>query len=529
MLMSAAVLLLTIAWERQAVKPPPPNIVVVLADDLGYGDVQSFNPNGKIPTPSIDRLARGGMRFTDAHTSSAVCTPTRYGLLTGRYNWRTTLQNGVLGGFSKRLIEPGRRTIPAFLKQHGYTTACVGKWHLGMDWPLKDGGFARDYPDGWKVDYSTKILNGPLSTGFDTYFGISASLDMPPYVFIRDDRATALPSVEKTWIRTGPAAADFEAIDVLPALEREALAIIERAAAQARQGRPFFLYLPMNAPHTPILPTRPWQGRSGLNPYADFVMQVDDVVGRLLDALERAGIAENTLVVFTSDNGCSPMANIEELIAQGHNPSGPLRGHKADLYEGGHRVPFVVRWPARVKAGSVSDQLVCLTDVFATIAEVLGASLPSSACEDGISFAPVMLGESSSKGPRREAIVSHSINGSFAIREGIWKLALCPGSGGWSAPRPGRDDASKLPPVQLFNLAVDLGERDNLQADHPEIVARLTKTLEGYVAEGRSTPGPRQPNAVPIDLFKAGRDAARPIPAKTKAKNQAKAKTQRPD
>jgi arylsulfatase A-like enzyme len=495
----------------------PPNIVYILADDLGYGDVRCLNPQGKIATPNMDRLAAAGLVFTDAHSSSSVCSPTRYGILTGRYNWRSALQSGVLGGYSRRLIEPGRLTVPVLLKQHGYHTACIGKWHLGMDWPLKEGGWARDYDDGWKVDYTRPIQNGPTAVGFDSYFGISASLDMPPYVFIENDRCRGVPTVEKTWIRKGPAHKDFEAADVLPALTREAIAVIGRQAPAARQGRPFFLYLPLSAPHTPILPTREWQGRSGLNAYADFVMQVDAAVGHVLEALERGGLAADTLVILTSDNGCSPQANFAELAARGHHPSSHFRGHKADIFEGGHRVPFLVRWPAQVKAGSRSEQLIGLTDLMATCAALVGAKLPDAAGEDSVSFLPALLGQD--KRSLREAVVHHSIHGAFAIRQGNWKLALCPGSGGWSAPRPGRDDASKLSPVQLYDLAADVGERHNVQDKHPEVVARLTKLLEKYVADGRSTPGVPQTNTGEVDIWKAGQ-AARQPPRTTQGKEK---------
>jgi len=468
-----------------------PNLVYVLADDLGYGDLGCLNPQGKIATPGLDRLAAQGMVFTDAHSGSAVCTPTRYGVLTGRYCWRSALKQGVLGGYSRRLIEPGRLTVPELLKRRGYATACLGKWHLGMDWPLKQGGLARGDADGWKVDYARPIQNGPNSVGFDEYFGISASLDMPPFVFIENGRSVAVPTVEKTWIRKGPAAADFEAVDVLPTLTRKAVEYVRNHAAAAKAGRPFFLYLALSAPHTPILPTGPWQGRSGLNPYADFVMQVDDSMGRLLRALDESGLAANTLVFFTSDNGCSPAADVKQLEAKGHHPSYRFRGYKADLFDGGHRVPFLVRWPGKVKPGSTSSQLTCLTDLMATCAELLGERLPDNAGEDSVSLLPALVDRDN--GPLREAVVHHSINGSFAVRQGRWKLELCPDSGGWSLPRPGTAEAKKLPPIQLYDLAVDPGEQHNLHDKHPEVVARLSRLLEKYVADGRSTPGSPQP------------------------------------
>ncbi|MEW6160051.1 MAG: sulfatase-like hydrolase/transferase, partial [Verrucomicrobiota bacterium] len=500
----------THAFAAQTAKP---NIVFILADDLGYGDVRCLNPNGKIPTPSLDQLAAQGMVFTDAHSSSAVCTPTRYGLMTGRYNWRSRLKQGVQGGMSPPLIEPDRLTLPAFLQQNGYHTACIGKWHLGMDWTRKTNAppfndQIEKGEDGWRVDFSQPISRGPNSAGFDYFFGIAASLDMVPYAFIKNDRVTALPTRDNAFpmmlgrtnrmTRRGPAAPDFDAADVLPQLTEQAIEYIEQRASDARAGRPFFVYLPLAAPHTPIVPTPEWQGKSGLNFYADFVMQTDAAVGQVLRALERLGLDKSTLVLFASDNGCSPEAKYAELTAAGHHPSGPFRGTKADIFEGGHRVPFLVRWPTRVRAGSRSDQLVCLNDVFATCAEILNQKLPANAAEDSVSFLRAL--EERAPMPLREALVHHSINGSFAIRQGKWKLALCPDSGGWSDPRPGSNAAKNLPDVQLFDLSNDIGETNNVASMHPEIVSALTALLEKYVANGRSTPGAAQANTTPVDI-----------------------------
>lgn len=509
------------SWPQAAAAVEKPNIIYILADDQGYGDVSALNPESKIPTPHIDRLATGGMIFTDAHSSSGVCTPTRYSLLTGRYHWRTRLQNGVLGGFSAPLIAPDRVTVADFLKEHGYQTACIGKWHLGFDWPLKGGGVADDrgefgqaFADGWRVDYAGAIQNGPLDAGFDRFFGISASLDMPPYVYIRDRVPTELATVVKAFFRKGPAGAGFEAVDVLPALATETVAEIGARAAGAREGKPFFIYLPLNGPHTPIVPTPEWQGKSGINPYADFTMQVDAVVGQVLEALEKHGLSDNTLVVFTADNGCSPAANIQELQAAGHQPSHIYRGHKADLFEGGHRVPFLVRWPARVKAGTRSDRLIGQWDLIATCADLFDAELPPGAGEDSVSFLPALLGDDTA--PGREHLISQSINGSFAIRQGTWKLLLCPGSGGWSDPKPGSPQHADLPPVQLYDLATDPGETRNLAAEQPERVAAMRQLIETLIARGRSTPGPDLTNDVPVQLIKPA------PPAKGKAKAKSK-------
>lgn len=496
--------------------PAKPNIVYVLADDLGYGDVKCLNPDSKIPTPHFDRLAAGGMKFTDAHSSSAVCTPTRYAILTGRYNWRSRLKNGVLGGMSPPLIEANRLTVAQFLKNNGYHTACIGKWHLGFEWARKPA--TKTFTDGietgvqgWNVDFAQPIKRGPNVYGFDYYFGIAGSLDMVPYTFIENDRVTALPTKDNAFpmmagrnethnTRKGPAAPDFEAINVLPTLTAKAVDYIHQRAPEAKQGKPFFLYLPLNSPHTPIVPTAEWKNKSGLNPYGDFVMQTDAALGAVLDALEKNGLAENTLVVMTSDNGCSPEAQYPELTEKGHNPSYIFRGTKADIFEGGHRIPFIARWPGHIKPNTSSDQLICLSDLFATCAEILGAHLPDNAGEDSVSILPILEGRAEK--PVREAIVHHSINGSFSIRQSNWKLELCADSGGWSAPRPDTPAAKDLPPLQLYDMTNDIGEKNNVQAEHPEIVARLTKLLEKYVADGRSTPGAPQANTTPVHIWR---------------------------
>jgi arylsulfatase A-like enzyme len=486
----------------------PPNILFILADDLGYGDVKCLNPEGKIATPNMDRLAAAGIVFTDAHSSSSVCTPTRYGILTGRYGWRSRLKSGVLEGFSRPLIEPGRLTVAGFLQRRGYATACLGKWHLGMDWPLKGEGRASEYSDAPKVDYAMPIRNGPNAAGFDYYYGISASLDMPPFTFIENDCVVAVPTVEKQWVRKGPAAPDFEAVDVLPALTRKAVEYVNGRAAEAKRSQPFFLYLALTSPHTPILPTAEWAGKSGLNSYGDFVMQTDQAVGAVLEALDKNGFAGNTLVILTSDNGCSPSANFPELLARGHNSSFRFRGHKADIFDGGHRIPFIARWPGRIKPGATSDQLICLNDLFATCADILAAELPNHAAEDSVSILPALEGRD--KRPLREAVVHHSINGSFSIRQGNWKLEFCSDSGGWSDPKPGSKEAQALPPTQLYDLSQDIGERRNVAASHPEIVARLTRLLEKYVTDGRSTPGAPQPNTTPVKVRRPHPSTTRP-------------------
>jgi arylsulfatase A len=499
-----------------------PNIVYILTDDQGYGDVSCLNPQGSIPTPHIDRLAREGMLFTDAHSGSSVCTPTRYGLLTGRYAWRSPLKSGVLGGLSPPLIEPGRLTVATMLGDQGYHTACIGKWHLGMDWVVKEGrtvhALGIESPDQvWNVDFTQPIRNGPNHFGFDYFFGISASLDMVPYAYLENDRLTQAPERDGDfpWFlgrerrtRRGPVAEGFDAADVLGEFTRRAIRHIGERAAESREGKPFFLYLALASPHTPILPTPDWQGKSGVNAYADFTMETDARVGQILQALDDHGLTDNTMVLFATDNGCSPEADLPELAAAGHHPSGPFRGHKADLFEGGHRVPFVVRWPGRVAAGLNYSHPVCLTDLLATCAELLGVELPDNAGEDSVSLLPALLGQTTK--PLRDTTVHHSINGSFAIRQDRWKLLLCPDSGGWSYPRPGSAEAAELPPVQLYDLVSDPGERNNLQAQHPGVVRKLVAQLEQVVREGRSTPGAAQSNHGKVDIWR-GRPAFKPI------------------
>lgn len=467
----------------------PPNIIFILADDMGYGDVSCLNEHGKIYTQHLDRLAAAGLICRDGHATSAVCTPSRYSILTGRYNWRSALKQGVNRGYSPPLLEEGRLTVASFLQQHGYATGCVGKWHLGWHW-------AKIGPEETDVDFTQPITDGPTSVGFDYYFGISASLDMPPYVYVENEQPTAVPDhicegfEGKRLLRAGPTAPDFDHEEVLPTFAEKAVAWVD---AQAQKDAPFFLYLPLAAPHTPILPTAEFLGKSGVSTYGDFCLQVDDVVGQLLALLDQHGIADNTIVIFTSDNGCAPHADLEEMAAVGHNPSYVFRGHKADIYEGGHRVPLLIRWPATIAAGSVSDETVCLADLLATCADILETPLPDNAGEDSVSNLPIWRGDSLTQGIR-EATVHSSVNGSLSIRQGRWKLEMCPGSGGWSYPKPG-PETEGLPPIQLYDLATDIGERTNVAADHPDIVETLTDLLTSYIRNGRSTPGVPQANA----------------------------------
>ena len=490
--------LLMVTNEVKAEKKP--NIIFILADDMGYGDVSALNPNAKIKTPHLDRMISNGVSFTDAHTSSSVSTPTRYGVLTGRYNWRSKLKQGVLGGYSKALIPENRSTIASMLKKSNYTTGCVGKWHLGWDWQFTEEGTNLDdfsTHNKGKVDFEKPIKCGPTTLGFDYFYGFSGSLDMPPYVYVENEIVTAQPNREteakgmKFW-RKGPTGSDFIHEKALPHLTDKAISFIQK---EGKKNNPFFLYLPFPAPHTPILPTKEWFGKSNLNVYGDFVMMVDNEVGRIMKILSQMGIEENTLVVFTSDNGCSPQAKINDLEKKGHFPSYIYRGHKADLFEGGHRVPCIVQWTKQIKPAQ-SLETICLTDFFSTFAEIAEQSVKDTEGEDSFSLLNVLTAANKTKFSRKTTI-HHSITGEFAIREGDWKLIVSPSSGGWSTPRPNDMKTLKdLPIMQLYNLKLDPGEKNNLYISENKKAKKLLVLLRQQISNGRSTIGKPQTNEV---------------------------------
>lgn len=495
-------------FGNQKEKNKNPNIIYILADDLGYGDIGYLNKEGKIPTPNIDKLANEGMAFTDAHSGSAVCTPTRYGILTGRYSWRSRLQSGVTGGYSKALIDSNRKTVASFLKKHDYITACIGKWHLGWDWGLKDNVNEEEIEsvNYEHVDFSKPITNGPTAVGFDYFFGIPASLDMAPYMYVENDRVVEPPTKiikgAKNYelYRGGPCAENFKHEEVLPKFTQKVTDYINQHS-RSRKTNPFFIYFPLNAPHTPILPSPEFKGKTGYGPYADFVSQCDWTVGQVVKTLEENGLAENTLIIFTSDNGFAPMANNTHLEELGHYPSYNFRGYKADIFEGGHRIPFIANWPGKIQAGSTCDDTICLTDLVSTVAGIVDDKLPDDLGEDSVSLLPDLTGKAIE--PLREATVHHSVYGLFSIRQGKWKLNLNPGSGGWSFPRDEKGVELDLPMVQLYDISKDIGEKENLQAQYPEVVHRLTNLLEDYVANGRSVPGKNQQNDVDVDIWKS--------------------------
>jgi len=461
--------------------PPPPNIVFILTDDLGYGDIACQNPESKIPTPNLDRLAGQGVRFTDAHSPSAVCTPTRYGVLTGRYSWRSRLKSGVLEGYSPNLIEPGRPTVASVLKSRGYYTGGIGKWHLGLG-------------DREKTDFTRPLRPGPVDHGFDYYFGIPASLDMPPYLYLENDRVveqptSTTPGKQESGIfwRGGPVAPSFQFDQVLATLTGKAVGFLRDRAAKPAQ--PFFLYLPLTGPHTPWVPRKEFLGRSKAGIYGDFVCEVDWVAGEILNTLDQAGLSSNTLLIFTSDNG--PERYAYERIPQfGHYSMGSLRGVKRDAWEGGHRIPFLARWPGRIRAGGTSSETICLTDLMATSAALSGAKLPDNGGEDSYNIAPALLGEKR-PAPIREATVSHTANGEFAIRQGEWVFIDAPTGMNTKEPewfRKQRGYTLHTLAGELYNLKQDPAERKNLYAERPDMVGKLKALLERYKREGRSAP-----------------------------------------
>ncbi|MEC7566193.1 MAG: arylsulfatase [Planctomycetota bacterium] len=483
------------AWGETKRSARPPNIVFIMADDLGMGDLGCYNTDSKIPTPNMDTIASQGMRFHDAHSPSAVCSPTRYGVLTGRYAWRSRLKSGVGWGYSRLLISPQRETVASLLKRQGYRTACIGKWHLGFQLPdLK----ADDYPAAnvvlpqthpHAVDYFKPLTPGPNALGFDYFYGIPASLDMDPYVFVENDRPVRLPTamVAKSghrrqngggfW-RGGKADPEFKHVDVLPVIADKAVAWIQ----DQDRKKPFFLYFPLSAPHTPWLPTADFKGKASAGYYGDFVNQCDHVIGQVVAALKKGGHLDHTLLVVTSDNGSHWVPG--DIPKYDHRANLNYRGQKADIWEGGHRVPFLVRWPGHVQPGTASHQTICLTDLMATAMEITGDPVPTGAGEDSYSFLSALAGDDSKS--ERDTIVHHSVNGTFAVRIGDWKLIPDNlGSGGFSAPRVVKP-AEDGPGGQLYNLREDPGETKNVWLEQQTVVKRLQEELKRIQTSGQS-------------------------------------------
>jgi len=461
-----------------------PNIVFILADDMSYDSVSALNPDiGPLKTPFIDRLANEGMTFTDAHSGSAVCTPTRYGILTGRYCWRTDLKSQVLWEWGRPLIERNRLTVAELLQQQGYATGMVGKWHLGMTWLDKDDRVAnadvqrhdsffkkepgvaeRCQEAEARIDFTKPIADGPINHGFDYYFGVDVP-NFPPYLWIENDRLLGVPSVPKPdtmFGHPGPMLPGWKLEEILVGLAEKS---VEWIHARSKEEKPFFLYLPLTSPHTPIAPSKRFQGRSGMTDYADFVMETDWVVGEVMNALEKTSEARNTILIFTTDNGTSGRANFKELESHGINLRVQFKGWKAQIHEGGHRVPYIVRWPARIAAASRCDETVCLNDFMATAAAITGAELPQDSAEDSNNILPLYLG--ANRLPNHSWVVNHDYGGRFAIRNGKWKMV------------PGKTD-------QLFDLARDQKETSSVASAYPTVVAEMKSRLHEYQTSGRS-------------------------------------------
>ena len=466
-----------------------PNVIFILADDMGYGDLACQNPESKVPTPFLDDLASEGMRFTDAHSPSSVCTPTRYAILTGRYAWRTRLKKGVLWQWDTPLIE-NEYTVGKMFKDAGYQTACIGKWHLGWEWAFPDSVEINRTLPGNLVDYAAPIKGGPLAKGFDYYFGDDVP-NFQPYTFIENDKVVTVPTVMKPdslFGGRGMMAEGWRLEMVMPTITQKAVEYIQDRTSN-QDSKPYFLYFTLTAPHTPIAPTEEFHGKSQAGLYGDFVNEVDFCVGEVLKAIRESGTEDNTLVIFTSDNG-SPGRNGENWSGPvssvkrdfGHDPSFPWKGVKSDIWEGGHHVPYLVRWPGNIKAGSVNGELIGHLDFMKTMSEILNVEMPLGSAPDSYNILPAYFNENDT--PIREALVHHSGGGMFAIRQGPWKLCFGLGPAGFSG---GFKKAGKgEPPGQLYNIESDPQEKHNVYLDNPDVVEHLSNLLEKYKTEGRS-------------------------------------------
>lgn len=468
-----------------------PNVIVILADDMGYGDIKALNLQAKTITPNLDKLVNEGVNFTDAHTNSAVCTPTRYGILTGRYCFRSRLKKGVLSGYDKSLIEPGRATLAHLFEKRDYNTACIGKWHLGLDWkrndpsaPLVEGGGKYNPSNTHNVDYTKSVNGGPADHGFDHEYILPASLDMPPYLFVKDQKVEDLPSrtlkhfrdstCRGVLYRNGDASPNFSHNKVLQHIVDKSKNYISK---NVKKDKPFFLYLPLTAPHTPWMPDEKFIGKSGAGLYGDFICMVDDMIGQINAELVKQGIDKNTIIIFTSDNGSHWKE--EEKNKYHHLANADKRGMKSDLYDGGHRVPFIVKWPNHFPKGDNCDEVICTTDIFATCADILNVPVQKGEAEDSRSFLSYLLNPD--KALSDTPVMHHSVNGEFALRVGKWKFIDCSGSGGWSETSP-LNKTLKLP-VQLYDVKADVYETTNVANEYPEVVEMLRNQLEEIKAK----------------------------------------------
>lgn len=472
--------------QNATIKNVAPNIVYILADDMGYGDLSSLNPESGIQTPHMDKIVKEGVHFTDAHSNSSVCTPTRYGIITGRYAWRSSLKKGVLNGYKPPLIEESRPTVASYLKSKGYKTACIGKWHIGLGMQLKDGDKSVIAKNGVSnVDFSKRIKD-PSDLGFDYSYIIPASLDIPPYVYIENGKTVELPTEYTNperkgrgiYWRPGEKAPSFVFDKVLDNFTKKSVSFIKD---QIDTDSPFFLYFPLTAPHTPWLPVGEAVGKSKAGVYGDFVTMVDDAVGAVVAALEKTGKLDNTLIIVTSDNGSSWNEGDKKKFA--HRANYIYKGQKADIYDGGHRVPYIAQWPGVIPAGLQSNQLMCTTDLFATLSGILNQPKIEEGAEDSYNLWPAYT--SNLKTPIREAVVHHSFHGMFAIRKGKWKYTPELGSGGFTKPLSIEPKPNETPGT-LYDMINDPEEKNNLYKEHPEIVEELEQLLKTYKSQGYS-------------------------------------------
>ncbi|MHC4201436.1 MAG: sulfatase family protein [Planctomycetota bacterium] len=485
-----------------------PNILFILADDLGYGDIACYNPESKVPTPNVDKLATEGVRFTDAHSPSTVCTPTRYSILTGRMEFRTGMRGVFTGVGGPCLIKKDRLTLPQMLREKGYATACFGKWHIGMTFLDKAGNRIRagGVRGVRQIDYSRPVPDAPIHRGFDRFYGtVCCPTTDWLYAYIDGDRIPVPPTklLDKSKLPKHPYANDCRRGMVADNFDHEEvdLVFLDKSTkfleqhVKASPEKPFFLYHSMQAVHLPSFAADRFKGKTKAGPHGDFIFEMDYVVGELLKVLERLGVADNTLVMFASDNGPEVPTVLDMRRTHYHDGARPWRGVKRDQWEGGHRTPFIVRWPGKVEAGTTSDQLTSLTDVMATCAEIVGAKLPNDAAEDSLSMLPVLLGTQGDRQVRRH-LLQQTISFAMSIREGKWKFLDHKGSGGnnynrggaWGMKQYALPDTDPDAPGQLYNLQTDPGETTNLYSKHPEIVRRLKAQLDAYRKSGRSAP-----------------------------------------
>ena len=499
-LITLCALCATVANSSFAVATPKkPNVIVILGDDMGIDSVSAFNPKLGLKMPAIDRLAREGMSFMDAHSTSGVCSPTRYGLLTGRYNWRSRLKRGIVGAWERPLIADKRITLPELFHDKDYDTCMIGKWHLGWHWPKKGGGTTQKLGE---IDFTKPIKGGPVDHGFNYYYGDDVP-NWPPFAWRENDRMLTPPVLKLKGGALGNGPVDPR-WDLTAVLLEYGKRCAEYVRGRKDKEQPFFLYFPMPSPHSPIAPGGKFKGITGISPYADFLVETDWAIGEILKALDDTDQADNTVVIFTCDNGTSPIANFTQLDKAGIHLNANWRGCKADAYEGGHRVPFIVRWPGHIKPDSRSHETIVLTDIMATCAVILGTKLPPNAAEDSINLLPLMQGAKYKKA-LHDIVIHHSLHGQFAIRKGQWKLLLCSGSGAWS-PGPKRTPGQKLPMLQLFDLGNDPKETKNLQAKYPDKVKELVGELAKAFRNGRTTIGAPQknegwPNTIPKPIL----------------------------